>query len=157
MAAGGLFLGTYDPQQVIVTIDDLPILGFQDGDAITVERNEDFTNETIGIKGDVSRAINRNATGTLTISLQHNSPSVAQIEAMAHQDYPPVVRVAVRDPSSAEAFSSSYAWLKTDASHSFGDEIGTREYTFFLYSVRAGQYIENFAENLAFSLANNAL
>lgn len=155
--SGGFYLGTYDPQAVIVTIDKLPIVGFSDGDAITVERNEDFSNETVGIKGEVSRAINRNATGTLTVTLQHNSPSVAQFEAMMHADYPPVVTIECFDPASAEKFSSSQAWLKTDASHAYGDEVGSREYTFFLTSIRAGQYIENFAQNLAFALANQVI
>ena len=157
MATGGFYLGTYDPQAVVLTIDKIPVVGFSDGDAITVERSEDFSNETVGIKGEVSRAINRNATGTLTVTLQHNSPSVAQFEQMMHADYPPVITIECFDPASAEKFSASYGWLKTDASHTFGDEVGSREYTFFLSNIRQGQYIENFAENLAFALANNAL
>lgn len=157
MATGGFYLGTYDPQAVVLTIDDLPVIGFQEGDAITVERNEDFSNETVGIKGEVSRAVNRNATGVLRIVLQHNSPSVAQFEQMMHEDFPPVIKAAVFDPASAESFGASQAWIKTDASHAFGDEVGSREYVFFLTSIRQGQYIENFAENLAFALANNAI
>ncbi len=153
----GLFLGTYDPQQVVVSLDDTPIIGFADGDAIVVEKNEDFSSETVGIKGEVSRAINRDRTGTLTITLQHNSPSVAQIEAMAHAEYPPVVKVSVADPSSVESFASTQAWLKTDASHAFGDEVGTREYTFFLTTVRKGNFIANFATDLAFGLGSNAV
>lgn len=157
MATGGFYLGTYDPDQVVLTIDDTPVVGFQEGEAITVERNSDFSSETIGMKGETSRNVNRDNTGTLTITLQHNSPSVAQIEEMAHQDYPPVVRVNVFDPASAESFGTSYAWLKTDASHSFGDEVGSREYVFFMTNVRKGQFIENFAANLAFALANDAV
>lgn len=155
MATGGFYLGTYDPQQVVLTVDELPVIGFAEGDAITVERNEDFSNETVGIKGDVSRAINRNKTGTLTIVLQHNSPSVAQFEEMMHEDYPPIVKIECFDPSSAESFSASQAWLKTDASHAYGDEVGTREYVFFLTTIRQGQYAENFIENLAYGLAND--
>lgn len=157
MATGGFYLGTYDPQAVVLTVDKLPVVGFQEGDAITVERNEDFSSETVGIKGEVSRAINRNATGTLTVTLQHNSPSVAQFEQMMHSDYPPVVTIECFDPASAEKFSASQAWLKTDASHTFGDEVGSREYVFFLTSIRQGQYIENFAKNLAFALANQVI
>lgn len=155
--SGGFYLGTYDPQAVVLTVDKLPVVGFQEGDAITVERNEDFSSETVGIKGEVSRAINRNATGTLTVTLQHNSPSVAQFEKMMHEDYPPVVTIECFDPSSAEKFSASQAWLKTDASHAYGDEVGSREYTFFLVSIRQGQWIENFAKNLAFGLANQVI
>lgn len=157
------YMGSYDPNRVIVIVDDIPVIGFQDGESIVVERNEDFSNETVGIKGEVSRAINRNSTGTLTLTLQHNSPSVAQFEAMMRggeggiDDFPPVIKISVYDASSAEAFSSSYAWLKTDASHSWSDEIGSREYTFFLTSIRQGGFIEQFAPNLAFGLANIAV
>jgi len=133
------------------------VVGFQEGEAITVERSSDFSNETIGMKGETTRTINRDNTGTLTITLQHNSPSVAQFEEMMHQDYPPVVRLAVFDPSSAESFGTSYGWLKTDASHSFGDEVGSREYVFFMNNVRKGQFIENVAANLGFALANNVV
>src|SRR5690554_3937716 len=157
MATGGFFMGTYDPQQVVLTVDDIPVIGFQEGDAITVEKSEDFSSETVGIKGEVSRAINRNVTGTLTITLQHNSPSVAQFEQMMHEDYPPVVRLSVFDPASAESFGTSFGWLKTDASHAFGDEVGSREYTFFMTNIRKGEFIENFSKNLAFGLANNAI
>jgi len=157
MATGGFYLGTYDPDKVVLTIDEIPVIGFADGDAITVERNEDFSNETVGIKGDVSRAINRNATGTLTVTLLHNSPSVAQFEKMMHEDYPPVVKIECFDPSSAESFSASQAWLKTDASHTYGNETGTREYVFFLTRIRQGQYVENFIENLAYGLANDLI
>jgi len=157
--ASGFYMGTYDPNKVVVVVDHIPVIGFQEGDAITVERSEDFSSETVGIKGEVSRAINRNNTGTMTVILQHNSPSVAQFEQMMHQGgvdgFPPVVMISVFDPASAEAFSTSWAWLKTDPSHGFGDEIGSREYVFFLTTIRQGGYVEQFAPNLAFALANN--
>lgn len=157
MAYTGLFLGTYDPGQLVLTIDELPVIGFQEGDSIVVERSEDFSSETVGIKGEVSRAITRNETGTLTVTLQHNSPSVAQFEAMMRADYPPVVKIALYDPSSAESFSATYGWLKTDASHSFGNEVGSREYVFFLNKIRQGTYKDNFVSDLAFALANQTI
>lgn len=156
----GFYLGSYDPAKVIVTIDSIPVIGFQDGDAIVVEKNEDFSNETVGIKGEVSRSINRNVSGTLTVTLQHNSPSIIQFEQMMRgsfpNDFPPVVPVAVYDASSAEGFGATWGWLKTDASHAFGDEVGSREYTFFLTSIRQGGFIAQYAPNLAFGLGGLA-
>ncbi len=136
----GIYLGTYDPDKVVLLLDDIPVFGFSDGDdAISIERNEDFTNETVGMKGDISRAINRNATGILTIRLMHNSPYLQFIEQMARQEYTPEVKASLLDPSTpAGSFGTSIAWLKTDATHSWGPEVGEREYQFFLTSVRRG-------------------
>lgn len=157
MATGGFYMGTYDPQQVVLTVDDIPVIGFQDGDGIVVERSGDFSSETVGMKGEVSRSISRDVTGTLKVTLQHNSPSVVQFEDMMHEDFPPVVRLAVFDPASAESFGTSYGWMKTDASHSYGTEVGSREYTFFMTNIRKGSFLANFAKNLGFGLANNAV
>lgn len=151
-----MFIGTYDPDATILLLNDLPVFGFADGESIVVERNEDFTNELVGIKGDVARAINRNATGTLTFTLMHNSPFVQVIEAMAHADYPPVVNFGMQDPSSFESFGSSQCWLKTDASHSWSNEVGSREYVFFATNIRRGSPTNNVIGALAYA-ANRGL
>lgn len=147
----GLFLGTYDPEKLIVLLDDTIVFGFAEGDMVVVERSEDFSNEYVGSKGEVSRAINRNATGTITIRLQHNSPFIHIIEGWANADYPPVVNFTVKDPASSAMFGSALCWLKTDASHNYGNEIGEREYVFFTNSIRRGSPNLNLLGSLAYA------
>lgn len=149
--ATGLFLGTYDPDKLIVLLDDQEVYGFAEGDMVVVDKSEDFSNEYVGSKGEVSRAINRNATGTITIRLQHNSPFIRTIEQWANADYPPVVNFSVVDPASYEKFGSALCWLKTDASHNFGNEIGEREYVFFTNQIRRGSPNTNLLSTLAYA------
>ena len=52
----GLFLGTYDPDKLIVLLDDQEVYGFAEGDMVIVEKSEDFSNEYVGSKGEVSLA-----------------------------------------------------------------------------------------------------
>lgn len=74
-------IGTYDPNQVeiISTLDVIsgdgpePMSGFAEGTFINLSRNEDLFNSYVGTRGEVSRAINRNQTYTLTFTLQQTS------------------------------------------------------------------------------------
>jgi hypothetical protein len=149
--SNALFLGNYDPNACIILLDDQEVYGFTEGDMVVVERSEDFSTEKVGTKGEVSRAINRNATGTITIRLQHNSPFVRVIEEWANADYPPVVNFTVKDPASSAQFGSSLCWLKTDATHNFGDEVGDREYVFFTSQIRRGSPNLNLFSSLAYA------
>lgn len=154
--SNGLFLGTYDPEQVVILLDNLPVMGFAEGSMVSVEKNEDFSNSYVGTKGEYSRAINRNKSGTITIRLQHNSPFVAIIEGWANQDYPPVISFAVVDPASYETFGNTHCWLNTDAVHDFSNEIGEREYVFWAGNIRKGS-IGNPIASLAYAAAQGLI
>ena len=149
--SSGLFLGTYDPDKLIILLDDQIVFGFAEGDMVVVEKSEDFSNEYVGTKGEVSRAINRDVTGTITVRLQHNSPFVGIIERWANADYPPVINFTVKDPSSSAQFGSSLCWLKKDATHNYGDNIGEREYVFFTNQIRRGSPNLNLFSSLAYA------
>lgn len=45
------FLATYDPQEVQIQLNGDNVVGFPDGDMVTISRNEDFTTEMVGTKG----------------------------------------------------------------------------------------------------------
>lgn len=147
----GLFLGTYDPARLVVLLDNQPVYGFAEGSMVSVEKNEDFVTPYVGSKGEFSRAINRDRSGTITIRLQHNSPFVGVIEGWANADYPPVINFTVFDPASSAQFGSSIAWLNADATHDFGDEIGEREYVFWAGNIRRGTPNSNLLASLAYA------
>lgn len=131
-------LASYDPAKVSIQIAGVDIVGFPDGDMVTVSKNEDFFNNMVGTKGEVTRAVNRNNTGTITLRLQHTSPSIAFIQAMALTDglgVPPILPFTVLDPSSHDKILATQVWLQADAEHNWGNETGVREYQFFAVNV----------------------
>lgn len=133
------FLKTYDPDEVTVWVSTHEVSGFAEGDMVTVERNEDIFNPVVGSKGEVSRAFNRNMTGTATIRLQHTSPSIrfldALIAAEEQNGVPPVISVAIKDPASGEDYLGTQGWIITQPTRTWSNEVGVREYQFFLVNV----------------------
>lgn len=150
------FLATYDPDKVAIILNGEEVYGFADGEMVTVERNEDIFNNLVGSKGEVSRAFNRNTTGTITIRLQHTSPFVKRIMEYAIADstgaIPPIMNFIIKDPSSNDQIIATQCWLNVDASHAWGNEVGTREYQFFAVNVVSAPNI-NLAAGLAFAAA----
>lgn len=128
-------LATYDPQSVQIQLNAENVTGFADGDMVTVTRNEDLTSEMVGTKGEITRAINRNSTATITLRLQHTSPFVTRMIEYATADnlfgIPPILDFRVVDPSSSDVIVAAQCWIKSDTDHAWGNETGVREYTLF--------------------------
>lgn len=133
------FLATYDPDKVAIILNGEEVYGFPDGDMVTVERNEDLFNNMVGTKGEVSRALNRNTSGTITIRLQHTSPFIKRIMEYALADstggIPPIMNFIIKDPSSNDQIIATQCWLNTDATHNWSNEVGVREFQFFAVNV----------------------
>jgi hypothetical protein len=133
------FLATYDPEKVVIVLGERAIVGFADGDMVTVSKAEDYFNNMVGTKGEVTRAKNANNTGTITFRLQHTSPSIAFIQALALAEatggIPPVLPIRIYDPSSHDMLLATQCWLQTDPERAWGNETGVREYTFFAVNV----------------------
>lgn len=66
----------YDPKEVNVIIDGTFLTGFAEGTMVTVEKDEDDFSVTYGAQGDYSVAESHNTLGTITVTLQHTSPSL---------------------------------------------------------------------------------
>lgn len=135
------FLATYDPDKVSVLLNGEEVYGWADGDAITVERNNDITTEMVGMKGEISRAVNRDKSGMITLRLQHTSPFIERIMGYILADdangVPPIMNFVIKDPASNDQIIATQCWPKTDASHTWGSEVGVREYRFFAVNVVA--------------------
>lgn len=147
-------LATYDPQQVQILINNTPVTGFPDGDMVTITRNEDLTTEMVGTKGSVTRAINRNATATITLRLQHTSPFVKDMVELgiadAYSGVPPILNFTVYDPSSSDQIYAAQCWIKSDTDHAWGSETGVREYTLFAVNYQAAPNL-SLAAGLAYA------
>ena len=69
----GILQGTMDLAQCSVTIDGLPIDGFGDGDAVTIEYNAPIYNTTVGADGGYHRANSNDQGGSITFNLMQTS------------------------------------------------------------------------------------
>jgi len=81
-----MLYGTYDPLKVSISAFGLNIVGVAPGTFIKCSRNEDAYQIQVGADGHATRVRNRNASGRIEITLQHGSPSNAQLAAIAAQD-----------------------------------------------------------------------
>lgn len=129
------FIGTYDPDEVSILINDEEVFGFAEGEMVTVEKNEAHFNTHVGAKGETTRAAIRDNNYTITIRLQQTSPFVDELEKYKLFNsvpiLPPIWNLKIKDPSSFDGFFSAQAWLQEDPSRSWGSDVGVREYTFF--------------------------
>lgn len=122
---------TYDPKQVAQIAAGAIIEGFAEGEMISVERNEDSANLSIGSKGEGTRAVTNNRSGRLTITLQQTSPSNAVLDAQ---------RIAMelsgggifsflgKDNLSGDTWEGTTAWVVKPPTMGFSNETSNREW-----------------------------
>ena len=67
---------TFNPKLVTVMYGGMVITGFAEGSMVKCEKNEDNVTPHVGVLGEVSRAINADNTGKITISLAGTSPFI---------------------------------------------------------------------------------
>lgn len=77
-------LKTYDPLKVNIAYNKRQLRMFGDN-LFTLTRDEDNVTLKKGTKGDSTYVINANKAGTLTITLQQESPDVAWLEQLAEK------------------------------------------------------------------------
>lgn len=90
---------TYDPRNVIVTVNGTEIVGFAEGSMVEGEKREDRYSAHVGAKGEVTFGRSADDTGVVKITLKHNSPSNGFLmDVYKEQDEPDTfVTVAVQD------------------------------------------------------------
>lgn len=75
---------TYDPELVIIKLDNVYLTGFSDGGKISIEQNEDDVIPKVGVDGSVHYTINHDKTAKATIPLMSTSPMVPYIRDLAN-------------------------------------------------------------------------
>jgi hypothetical protein len=129
---------TYDPSQVVITVDGAALSGLAAGTFVTVSRSTDTFTTVVGADGEVTRVKSADRSGTLSVVLTQSSNSNAVLAALAARDEltsNAVFPIQVKDNSGTSIFFSSEAWIKKPPDGSFGDTLGTREWTFGLARV----------------------
>lgn len=121
----------YDPARVVVTFAGIPIRGYAEGTFVSLERDEDSFEKSVGAQGDVTRVRKRNRAGRATITLQQASPTNDELSARVLLDeqtgagYGPLM---VKDLNGTTLASAAVAWLVRPSSVSFADSAEGREW-----------------------------
>ncbi len=123
-----MYTATYDPKSVIVTFAGNIITGFADGTFIKGERNEDAYTNHVGVDGEVTRVKNNNDTGTIALTLKHNSPSNRLFEKYAKNGKVSNINVTDTNFDRDVGVGGSEAWVKKPASFERGKEVSDREW-----------------------------
>lgn len=151
------FLGTYDPGDITILINDQEVFGFAEGDMVTVEKNSPHFNVHVGTRGETTRAAIKDNNYTVTFRLQQTSPFVKYIEQLKAVDnvasVPPVATITIKDPSGYDGLVNvGQAWLMEDPTRSWGNEVGVREYQFYVVNGITSEFDVKGASNFASSI-----
>ena len=73
----------FDFKKVSVIVNGKYLTGFMDGTAVQAEKNEDNKIPHVGADGSVTFSNSADETGTITVTLKQNSPSLKMLLALA--------------------------------------------------------------------------
>lgn len=126
---------TYDPKQIIVTINGIPMSGFSDGTFLEIDRNEPTWNVVVGADGLVTRGKTNNFTGTVTLTLKQSSPSndvLSGLMAIDEATNTGVFPILVKDLSGNSIYFGGRCWVTQYANSTFGKDISDRQWTLMM-------------------------
>lgn len=122
---------TYDPKEVIITIDGVPMSGFTDGTFLEVIRNEQTWNTVVGADGYVTRGKTNNFSGQITLTLKESSPSNDILSGFMVFDeltnrgvYP----ILIKDLSGNSVYFSGKGWIQAWPTSTFDKAITDRSW-----------------------------
>lgn len=132
----------YDPRNVAVIVNGVEIVGFADGTFIEGERSTERYSADVGAKGDVTFVRSADDTGTITITLKHNSPSNAHLlELWRQQDDPNAEPITIlvqdRNFDGDVGVSGSQCKIVNLPAFSRGDEVEDSEWQFLVADYEA--------------------
>lgn len=130
----GILQGTFDLAQCAVTIDGLPIDGFGDGDAVTIEYNAPIYNTTVGADGGYHRANSNDQGGSITFNLMQTSTvSRRLMEGILRRHElgaGGTHTINISSLRTGEQIAASQAYPEDRPTYAFGQEVTAREYMF---------------------------
>lgn len=122
---------TYDPKQVIVLINSIPIGGFADGTSIKVTRSNDMYSKSSGMDGVLSRVKSNDVSGECTLTLAQTSPSNDILSDIANSSSDgDVATLSITDVYGTSVYTSAFVWVKKHPDVEFGKDISNREWVF---------------------------
>jgi hypothetical protein len=128
----------YNADEVTITLGAILIEdGFDDGEFLTIEPNEDLFVAKHGSDGSISRSRTNNRSALATIKLMSTSPTNAAFSALAELDQitpngAGIVPFLCKDNSGNTIHESSEAWIHKLPSSSYDREATAREWVIYL-------------------------
>ncbi len=119
-------LKEYNFAEVALIIGGNQIMGFADGEAITVERDEDDFKTYVGNDGETTRAKSNNRLGKITFKLAQSSGSNAFLTGLLKANS--IVPTFVKDGSGSSIYASEQSYLLKPPNAAFAREVSEREY-----------------------------
>ena len=97
---------TYSPENVVITINGVPVVGIAEGTFISVEFNSEKWEHYVGSDGDVTIVENLDKTGTFTLTLKQNSATRRLLDQQYRAGNS--VLVTMKDLNDGTAFGVGY-------------------------------------------------
>lgn len=128
---------TYNPKLVTVMYGGMVITGYAENSIVKCERNEDNNIPHVGVLGEVSRAINADDTGKITISLAATSPFINILAQKATANTIEPISVIDMNKGGVNV-SGSEAWITKAPPVNLGKEIEEVDIEFFVADYTVG-------------------
>lgn len=119
---------TYNAKDVSVTVDNVFITGFAEGTFVEAAKDEDNFDTSVGAQGDVAISEVNNSLGTITITLQQNSPSIPFLDRLAKSRRVVPAYVISNSGGVKEITGGSRARVVKPADKTYADTAEDREY-----------------------------
>lgn len=124
---------TYDLKRVLMTVNGVPVSGFDEGEAVTVEFNEDAWKMKVGADGEAVRSKTNNRSGKLTFNVLYSSSANNIFESLRLADEltnSGQAAIYLKDLASGTEVFAARAWVTKSPNITFGQEAGAREWVF---------------------------
>lgn len=122
---------TFDPKNLLISAGPNQLTGFAEGSFVTVARDEDAFNLTVGSDGEGARAKSNIKSGTVTLTLLQSSAGNDILSTLAKSDElngGGVFPLLVKDASGRSLFAAETAWVQKLPDSEFSNEITSREW-----------------------------
>lgn len=123
---------TYNLKHCTILCDGVPVTGFADGDAVTVEPESNIWEDVVGADGEVTRAATNDRRASITFTLKDTSSfnkflrqKVKLAQTAGNGD---VFSFFLKDLNTGEQVVSAQTWVKTDPGVTKGRESSDREW-----------------------------
>ena len=125
-------LKSYNLAHCTILCDGVPMGGFADGDAVTVEYESEIWSDVVGADGEVTRSALNDRRASITFHLKDTSDLNAffraKVQLARTVGAGDVFSFFLKDLGLKETVTAREVWVKTDAGTSKAQESGNREW-----------------------------
>lgn len=122
---------TYNLKEVIITVNGIPMSGFGDNDALTVEYQEDAWTTKTGADGEVVRSRTNNEVALFRLTLMQTSEANQVLQAAILLDKAigrTLFGVGMVDLNRSEVLSGTDCYIQQSPQRQYNKEAGEREW-----------------------------